>query len=92
MEQDSDARIDNEDIKETLRYLKQVSPFSEDNSSIGSIAKSVITNEVEKMKRKDVYKYSVKCCVKIKTLPTKYLLNLPVKVELLLFLTYYLKG
>ena len=92
MEQDSDGRIDNDDIKEPLRYLKQVSPFSEDNSSIGSIAKSVITNEVEKMKRKDVYKYSVKRSVKIKTLPKKYLLNLPVKVELHLFLTYYLKG
>ena len=44
------------------------------------------------MKRKDVYKYSVKRSVKIKTLPKKYLLNLPVKVELHLFLTYYLKG
>ena len=51
--------------------MKQVSPFSEDNSSIGSISKSVITNEVEKMERKDVYKYSVKRSVKIKTLPKK---------------------
>ena len=56
----SDARIsqDNDDIRKDLWILKQVSPFAEDNSSIGSIATRVVANEVEKMERKDVCKYS----------------------------------
>ena len=29
--------------------LKQISPFAEDNSSIGSIATSVLANEIEEM-------------------------------------------
>ena len=58
----SNARISqhNDDIRKFLRFLRQVSPFVEDNSSIGSIATSVIANEVEKMERKDACKYSLK--------------------------------
>ena len=69
----SDARIskDNDDIKKALWYLKQISPFAEDNSFIGSIATSAIADEVEKMERKDVCKYSLKRSEKVKTLPTK---------------------
>ena len=44
----------------TILEKKQVSPISEDNSSIGSIATSVIANKVEKMERKDACKYSLK--------------------------------
>ena len=51
--------------------VKQVSPFAEDNSSIGTIATSVVANEVEKMERKDVCKCSLKRSEKVKTLPTK---------------------
>ena len=51
--------------------LKQVSAFAEDSSSIGSIATSVIANEVEKMERKDVCNDSLKSSGKFKTLPTK---------------------
>ena len=41
-----------------LWYLEKVSPFDKDNSSVGSIATSIIANEVEKMKGKDIFKYS----------------------------------
>ena len=51
--------------------------FAEDNSSIGSIVTGVVANEVKKMNRKDVCKYS---------------LNLAAKVMLLLLLTNYFKG
>ena len=44
----------------TILEKKQVSPISEDNSSIGSIATSVIANKVEKMERKDACKCSLK--------------------------------
>ena len=40
------------------------------NNSIGSIAASVIADEVEKMERKDVCTYSLKRSEKVKTLPT----------------------
>ena len=53
------------------KMLKQVSAFAEDSSSIGNIATSVITNEVEKMERKDVCNDSLKSSEKVKTLPTK---------------------
>ena len=54
----SNARIpqDNDDIRKILLYLKQVSPFAEDSSSKGSIATSIIANEVEKMEGKDVFR------------------------------------
>ena len=51
--------------------LKQVSAFAEDSSSIGNIATSVISTEVEKMERKDVCNDSLKSSEKVKTLPTK---------------------
>ena len=68
-----DARIsrDNDNIRKVLWHLKQVSPFAEGNNSIGSITASVIADEVEKMERKDVCKYSLKRSKKVKTLPTK---------------------
>ena len=44
----------------TILEKNQVSPISEDNSSIGNIATSIIANEVEKIERKDVCKYSLK--------------------------------
>lgn len=50
--------LEKENIK-ILWYLKR-SPFAEDNSSIRSIAASVIANEVGKMEGKDVCKYSLK--------------------------------
>ena len=79
----SDARIsrDTDDIRKALLYLKQVSPISEDNSSIGSIATSVFANEVEKMERKDVCKYSLKHSEKFKTLPTKTSIKLSSEYE-----------
>ena len=45
--------------------------MAEDNSLIGSIATSVIGNEVEKMAGKDIFKYSLKLSEKVKTLPTR---------------------
>ena len=53
----SDARIsqDNDYIRKALWFLRQVSPFAEDNSSRGSIATRTVANEVEKMERKDVF-------------------------------------
>ena len=38
---------------------------------MGSTATSVVANEVEKMKGKDFFKYSLKRSEKTKTLPTK---------------------
>ena len=58
-------------ISSTLSRLKQVSAFAEDNSSIGNITTSVITNEAEKMERKDVCNDSLKSSKKVTTLPTK---------------------
>ena len=51
--------------------LKQVSAFAKDTSSIGNIVTRVITNEVDKMERKDVCNDSLKRSEKVKTLPTK---------------------
>ena len=59
---------------------------------MGSIATSVIANEVEKMVGKDVFKYSLKRGENIKTLQTKTYAKLSSKVKLLLLLTYYFKG
>ena len=54
----SDARIspDKDDVRKVLWYLKQVSPFDKDNGSTGSIATTVIANEVEKMEGNDVFR------------------------------------
>ena len=78
----SDTRIlqDDDDIRKALWCLKQVSPFAEDNSTIGSIATNV-ANEVEEMKRKYVCKYSPKGSKKVKTLPTKTSIKLSRKGE-----------
>ena len=51
--------------------LKQVSAFAKDTSSIGNIVTRVITNEVDKMERKDICNDSLKRSEKVKTLPTK---------------------
>ena len=72
---------DNDNIKKVLWYLKQVSSLAEDNSSIGNIASSVITNDVEKMEGKYVFKYSSKRNEKVKTLPTKTSVKLSCKGE-----------
>ena len=40
--------------------MAQRTTFAEDNSSIETIATSVVANEVEKMEIKDVCKYSLK--------------------------------
>ena len=79
----SNARIsrDNDNIREVLWHLKQVSPFTEGNSSIGSISASVIADEVEKMERKELCKYSLKRSEKVKTLPTKTSVKLSSKSE-----------
>ena len=73
----NDARIsrDNNDIRKYIWYWNQVSPFAEDNSSIGSIAARVIANEVEKMTGKDVFKYSLKHTEKVINLPIKTSVN-----------------
>ena len=73
LEKVSDARIsrDNDNIRKVLWHLKQVSQFAEGNSSIGSISASVIADEVEKMERKDVCKYSLKRRDKVKYVPTE---------------------
>ena len=47
---------DEGDIRKVLWYLKQVSHFDKDNNSIGSIATSVIANEVEKMEGNGVFR------------------------------------
>ena len=87
----SDAKIspDKDDIRKVLLHLKQVLPFDKDSSLVGSIATSIIANEVEKMKGKNIFKYSLKCTEKVKTLPMKNCLQISSKGELLLFLTYY---
>ena len=72
---------DKDDIRKVLRYLKQVSPFDRDNSSIGSIAVSVIANEVEEMEGKDVFKYSLTRSKMVETLPTKTSVKLSSKGE-----------
>ena len=83
----SDARIsqDNNNIRKVLWHLKQVSPFAEGNSSIGSIATSVIANEVEKMERKYGCKYSLKSSQKVKTISTKISVKLGSKGKAILF-------
>ena len=58
-----------------------MSPFVEDNSSIGSIATNVTVNDVGKIEGKDVFKYSLKWSEKIKTVPTKTSNNLSRKGE-----------
>ena len=62
LEKANDARSsrDNDDVRKVLWYVKQDSPFPEDNSSVVSIATSVIANEVEKLEEKDVFKYILK--------------------------------
>ena len=64
-----------------MKELKQESPFTEDNSSIGSIAKSVIANEIEKMKGKDVFKYTLNVARRSKLYKQKHSLNLSSKAE-----------
>ena len=83
LELEGDAKIsrDNDSIEKILWHLKQVSAFPEDNSSIVSIATSVIANEVKKMERKDVCNDSLKCSEKIKTLSTKTSVKLSSKGE-----------
>ena len=51
--------------------------------TIKSIVTSVIANEVEKMERKDVCKYSLKHSEKFKTLPTKTYVKLSSKGEVI---------
>ena len=77
----SDARIspDKDDIRKVLWYLKQVSLFGKDNSLVGSIATSIIANEVEKMKGKNIFKYSLKRNEKAKPLPMKTSLKISSK-------------
>ena len=79
----SDVKIsrDNDDIRKVLWYLKQVSSLAEDNNSIGSIASSVTTNEVEKMERTYVFKYSLKRSEKVKIYQQKHRLNVVIKVK-----------
>ena len=54
----SDTKIspDKEDVRKVLLYLKQVPSHDKDNSSIGSIATSVITNKVKKMEGNDAFR------------------------------------
>ena len=72
-----------------------LSLFDKENSSIGSIATSVIAKEVEKMEGNDIFKYNLKHSQKFKGLKLykrKHLLSVAVKVKLLFFLSYYFKG
>ena len=59
----SEPRIsrDNDHIRKVLWYLKNLSPFGEDRSSIRSTATSIVANEVDKMEGKNVFKYNLKC-------------------------------
>ena len=57
-----------------------MAPFAKDSSLIESIYKSIIANEVEKMKEKDPFKCSVK-----HTLPTKASVKLSSKGEGIVF-------
>ena len=66
-------------LEKVLWYLKEVSPFDQGNSSIGSIATSVIANEVGKTEGKDVFKYSLKHSEKVKHLPKKTSVKLSIK-------------
>ena len=61
--------------------MKQVSPLAKDNSFRGSIATSIIGNEVEKMARKDIFKYSLKHSKKFKTSPPRTFVKLSSKGE-----------
>ena len=72
--------------------IKQVSAFAKDTSSIGNIVTRVITNEVDKMERKDVCNDSLKRSEKVKTLPTKTSVTFGSKGEATFCLTYYFKG
>lgn len=40
--------LDNDDIKKVFLYLKQISPFFEDISSVENIARSALANQVQK--------------------------------------------
>ena len=90
----SHARIpqDYDDIRKALWYLKQASPFAENNSSVGSIVTSVIATEVERMEGNDVFKYSLNVMRRLKLYQRKQPLNVIVKVKLLLCLNCYFKG
>lgn len=57
-----------------------MAPFAKDSSLIESIYKSIIANEVEKMKEKDPFKYSLK-----HTLPMKTSVKLSSKGEDIVF-------
>ena len=59
---------------------------------MGSIVRSVIPNEVEKMEGKNVFKYILNIARRVKLCQRKHPLNFAVKVKLLLCLTYYFKG
>ena len=72
---------DNDDIRKALWYLKQVSPFAEDSSSIRSTATRVIANEVQKIEKNVVCNYGLKRSQKFKTLPTKTSIKLRSKDE-----------
>ena len=79
--------------RKVLWYLKQVSPFVEDNSSVGTIATSIIANEVDIME--DVCKIEMSVNTvenmarRLKLYQQKDPLNLEVKMKRLhLFLTY----
>ena len=79
--------------RKVLWYLKQVSPFVEDNSSVGTIATSIIANEVDIME--DVCKIEMSVNTvenmarRLKLYQQKDPLNLEVKMKSLhLFLTY----
>ena len=63
--------------------IRKVSTFGEGNSSIESTATSVIVNEVE---------YSLNVRRRLKFYQQKHPLNLPVKMRMLLCLTYYFKS
>ena len=86
----SDTRIPqvNDDIRKALWYLKQISVFAEDNSSIGTIATSVFANEIEKMEEKYVFKESLNVTRRLNLYLRKHPLNLAVKVKLLFCPTY----
>ena len=68
MKQVSVARIsqDKDNKGKILWYFKQISPFTEDSSSTGSIA-----NEVATIEEKDLFKYSLTHSEKVKTWPLK---------------------
>ena len=55
-------------------------------------ATGVVANEVAKMGRKEVCKYSLKRSEKLKLYQRKHHLNLALNVKLLLFMACYFKG